>query len=57
MEYLSSKQMTEKWRITVRRIQVLCSQGRSPGVTKIGSFWDAPKEAEEPKNQRIKSGK
>lgn len=57
MEYLSLKQTTEKWGITVRRVQVLCSQGRIPGATKIGFFWVVPKEAEKPRDQRIKSGK
>jgi len=57
MEYLSLKQTAEKWGITVRRVQVLCSQGRIPGATKIGYFWVVPKEAEKPRNQRIKSGK
>ena len=31
MEYLSIKQTSEKWGITVRRIQVLCAEGRIPG--------------------------
>lgn len=57
MEYLSLKQTAEKWGITVRRVQVLCSQGRIPGATKIGFFWVVPKEAGKPRNQRIKSGK
>ena len=57
MEYLSLKQTAEKWGITVRRVQVLCSQGRIPGATKIGFFWVVPKEAEKPRDQRIKSGK
>ena len=57
MEYLSLKQTAEKWGITVRRVQVLCSQGRIPGATKIGSLWVVPKEAEKPRDQRIKSGK
>ena len=57
MEYLSLKQTAEKWGITVRRVQVLCSQDRIPGATKIGSFWVVPKEAEKSKDQRIKSGK
>ena len=57
MEYLSLKQTAEKWGITGRRVQVLCSQGRIPGAMKIGSFWVVPKEAEKPRDQRIKSGK
>lgn len=51
------KTTAEKWEITVRRVQVLCSQGRIPGATKLGSFWVVPKEAEKPRNHRIKSGK
>ena len=48
MEYLSIKQTSEKWGITVRRI---------PGATKIGSYWAIPADAEKPNDQRIKSGK
>ena len=57
MEYLSIKQTSEKWGITVRRIQVLCAEGRIPGATKIGSYWAIPADAEKPNDQRIKSGK
>lgn len=57
MEYLSIKQTSEKWGISVRRIQVLCSEGRIPGATKIGSYWAIPSDAEKPNDERIKSGK
>ena len=57
MEYLSIKQTSDKWGISVRRIQVLCSEDRIPGATKIGSYWAIPADAEKPNDQRIKSGK
>lgn len=57
MEYLSIKQTSEKWGITVRRIQVLCAEGRIPGAAKIGSYWAIPADAEKPNDLRIKSGK
>jgi len=38
IEYLSIKQTSEKWGITVRRIQVLCTEGRIPSATKVGSY-------------------
>ena len=57
MEYLSIKQTSEKWGISVRRIQVLCSESRIPGATKIGSYWAIPSDAEKPNDERIKSGK
>ena len=51
VEYLSINQTSEKWGITVRRIQVLYTEGRIPGATKIGSYWAIPTDAE---NQTIK---
>ncbi len=57
MEYLSISQTAEKWGITRRRIQRLCSEGRIPGATKIGSYWAIPADAEKPKDERVKSGK
>ena len=57
IEYLSIKQTSEKWGITVRRIQVLCTGGRIPSATKVGSYWAIPVDAEKPKDQRVKSGK
>ena len=57
MEYLSIKQTSEKWDISVKRIQVLCSENRIPGAMKIGSYWAIPADAEKPDDQRIKSGK
>ena len=57
MEYLSISQTAEKWNISRRRIQVLCTQGRIPGAVRIGVAWAIPVDAEKPKDQRIKSGK
>lgn len=57
MEYLSIKQTSEKWGISVRRIQVLCSEGRIPGATKIGSYCAIPSDAEKSNDERIKIGK
>ena len=57
MEYLSIKQTSEKWGITVRRIQVLCTEGRINGAIKIGSYWAIPADAEKPDDKRIRSGK
>ena len=57
MGYLSIKQTSEKWNISVRWINDLCKAGRIPGATKIGSLWVIPKDAEKPADARIKSGK
>ena len=57
MEYLSIKQTSEKWGISKRRIQVLCTENRIPGAKKIGSYWAIPEEVEKPVDERIKTGK
>ena len=57
MGYLSIKQTSEKWNISVRWINDLCKAGRIPGATKIGSYWAIPEDAEKPKDARIKSGR
>ena len=57
MGYLSLKQTAEKWGISIRRVQTLCSTDRIPGATKIGSYWAIPDDAEKPDDQRIRSGK
>lgn len=57
MEYLSISQVAEKWGLSTRRINVLCSEGRIPGATKIGSYWAIPADAEKPADARIKSGR
>ena len=57
MKYLSVKQISEKWGISVRRVNILCSEKRIPGATKIGFYWAIPADAEKPRDARIKSGK
>lgn len=57
MEYLSVRQVAEKWVISRRRVQTLCTEGRIPGVIRIGSYWAIPADSEKPKDARITSGR
>ena len=57
MDYLSIKQLSEKWAISKRRIQTLCSTDWIPGAKKVGYSWIIPDNAEKPVDARIKSGK
>lgn len=57
MEYLSVRQTAEKWGLSKRRIQVLCSENRIPGAMKVDSSWVIPADAEKPVDARIRSGK
>jgi len=56
-EYVSSAVTAAKWGITVRRVSLLCEQGRIPGAYKVGNTWLVPTDAEKPADARIKSGK
>lgn len=57
MEYMTIKEASEKWNLSVRRIQEFCINERIPGVIKFGREWAIPKTAEKPSDGRIKSGK
>lgn len=52
MEYLSAKEVAEKWDISRRRVQILCEEGRIQGVFKISDVWIIPKDAEKPADRR-----
>ena len=54
MEYMSAPQAAEKWGISERRVQILCSENRIPGVSKLGYMWLIPKDAEKPIDARTK---
>ena len=57
MEYMSAPQAAEKWGISERRVQILCSENRIPGVSKLGYMWLIPNNAEKPIDGRTKRGK
>ena len=57
MELLTVKEASEKWNISVRRVSVLCEQGRIKGATKVAGVWILPPDCKKPSDARIKSGK
>lgn len=54
--YMTIKQAAEKWNITTRRIQFLCSSGRIDGATKFGRDWAIPADAAKPEDKRVTTG-
>lgn len=56
-EYMTVKEVAEKWGLSVRRVQLLCVEGRIEGAIKYASVWAIPKDAEKPKDERIVTGK
>lgn len=51
---MTASQAADKWCISHRRVQVLCSQGRIPGVFKLGEAWAIPEDAQKPVDTRKK---
>ena len=54
--YLTIKEVAEKWNLTPRRVQKMCSDGVIPGVVRFGRAWAIPKDAEKPVDGRITTG-
>ena len=57
MDYMTISEASEKWGISRRRIQFLCTEGRIDGVVKFGRQWAIPENADKPSDARIKTGK
>jgi hypothetical protein len=57
MDYMSCAEAAKKWGISERRVQKLCEGERIPGVSKFGSVWLIPKDAEKPVDGRKKENR
>ena len=54
MKYMTAGEAAEKWDISQRRVQKLCSQNRIEGVFKLGENWAIPYDATKPNDKRRK---
>ena len=57
MEYMTLKEASEKWGVSAHQINYYCVDGRIPGAVKMATIWLIPKDAEKPRDRRIKDGK
>ena len=55
MNYLTVKEVGEKWGISSRMVNVYCSNGRIPGAMKKGNLWLIPDNAIKPSDNRYKA--
>lgn len=51
-DYRSIRETAEKWGISERRINQLCTDGRIEGAKKIGGSWAIPADAQKPTDPR-----
>lgn len=57
MEYLKIDQIAKKWNISIRRVQLLCVEGKIEGALRFGRDWMIPKNAKKPLDRRTKAGR
>lgn len=55
-KYTTVSEIADKWGITPRSVQILCSEGRIEGVTKFGKAWAIPVNAKRPIDKRVTTG-
>ena len=57
LDWITPLQASEKWGITERQVQSLCSQGKIPGAIRLSKLWLIPKDAPKPLDGRTKAAK
>ena len=57
MDYMTLKEASDKWEVSVRQINYYCDGGSIPGAVKMAGVWLIPKDAEKPHDRRTKDGK
>ncbi len=53
-KFITTKEASEKWNISERRINVLCKEGRISGAYKENKRWIIPADAVKPADKRLK---
>ena len=55
--YMTIKEASEKWGLSIRYVNLLCHNGKLPNAQKFGTIWAIPEDTEKPTlDRRIKSG-
>ena len=57
MDYMTLKEASDNWEVSVRQIYYFCADGRILGAVKMAGVWLIPKDAEKPHDRRTKDGK
>ena len=55
--YMTLKEIAQKWGLSERRVQILCSTNRIPSVIRINHMWLIPKDAVKPADGRFQKQK
>ena len=50
--YLTVKEVSEKWNVTQRQVQILCKNNRIPGAVQMSRIWLIPESVENPTGKK-----
>ena len=57
MDYMTLREASEKWGISIRQINYYCTEDRILGAVKMAGVWLIPKDAEKPADGRTRQGR
>lgn len=57
MDWMTTKEASKIWGVTMRRVQALCDNGQIPTAVKLGTMWVIPKGTPKPIDGRTKESK
>lgn len=57
MDYIGIDEVAKKWGLSKRFVQLLCSNGRIQGATRLGRVWMIPNNAKKPIDGRTKAAR
>lgn len=52
MEFLTTTEMAEKWKLSRRRVTTLCRENRIEGAILKGNTWLIPEDTKKPEDPR-----
>jgi hypothetical protein len=52
MNHITAQETAERWKISRRRVQLLCANDRIPGAMKVANLWLIPNDAQKPHDLR-----
>lgn len=54
--YTTVQDISKKWGVSPRTVQIMCLEGKIEGVTKFGRSWAIPVNAIKPTDNRVTTG-
>ena len=56
--YMTAKEMSDRWDVSVRQVQFWCKVGKIDGVRQFGKSWAIPENAPKPtRTVKVKPGR